>query len=74
MLKPEHIRFARRAAVVAGAVATIGGLAYAGASAVSKSEDVARRLTIVEAKLGDLARLEGKVDALLDFFRIRPKE
>lgn len=73
-MKPEWVRAAKRLAVVAGAVGAVGGLAYGAASAVSKSEDAQRRLVTVESaerKLeGDLSRLEGKMDALLLYFRI----
>ena len=73
-MRPEIVRLAKRVAVVASAVATVGGLAYGAASAVAKSEDAQRRLLTVEQatrqSAADIAEIKGKVDAMMVFFRI----
>lgn len=74
MIQREHVRVAKRIVAVVGAVSAIGGVTYAAASAVAKSDDTQRRLVTVEdteRELAEgLARLEGKVDALLLYFRV----
>lgn len=74
MIKPEHVRAAKRITVIVAAVSAMGGVAYAAASAVERSDDAQRRLLSVEAHERrleqDFARLEGKVDALLFYFRV----
>lgn len=74
MIRPEHVRLAKRVAVVVGAIGTLGGVAYAAANAVAKAEDVERRVARIEHQISrlpaDVARLDGKLDALMSFFRV----
>lgn len=79
MIKPEAIRLAKRVSAIVAAVVAVGGLSVAAASAVVRADDAHRRLLSVESSERrleqDLSRLEGKVDALLFYFRVpAPKE
>lgn len=74
MLKPEFVRVAKRWGVVLGTVTAAGGVAYAAASAVTKSESVERRVNLLEQKVTQIessgARIEGKLDALMEFLKV----
>lgn len=74
MLKPEFVRVAKRRGVVLGTVTAAGGVAYAAASAVTKSESVERRVNLLEQKVTQIessgARIEGKLDALMEFLKV----
>lgn len=78
MMSPEVVRQAKRWGVVLGAVTALGGVTYAAASAVAKSDEAARRLAVVETAKerlrDDVSRIEGKLDAVLTFFRIPYQE
>lgn len=74
MLKPEFVRVAKRRGVVLGTVTAAGGVAYAAASAVTKSESVERRVNLLKQKVTQIessgARIEGKLDALMEFLKV----
>lgn len=74
MIGPDTVRGAKRIGAVVAAVSVLGSLSYAAASAVAKSAEVERRVIVLELRAHDLTRLEGKVDALLTFFRVPQKE
>ena len=73
MIKPETVKNAKRIGAVASVVVVLGGAAAGAIRASVKADELERRVLQLETLPAVVARIEGKLDALLTFFRV-PKE
>lgn len=64
----------RRWGVIGGTVMTLLGIAYAAGSAKAQADEVAADVEVLKTLPSAVARLEGKLDALIDYFKIPIKE